>query len=198
MEDVSTDKPDLVAQLRDISRVLETRGNTCDAMRCEAAADEIDRLRAEVERHESYGGELEGRLADRSEEAARLRLELAELQESAQAEVERLRERALRAEHEREVMLKSMVEYDPTYPKAPWVVNKPWGYRLPYRWYLTEAEARAAAYRALGLDAAPADEGNPEPGWLDRGFKAIQEDSRTWPAWMKRDAAPADGEGGAP
>jgi hypothetical protein len=27
---------------------------------------------------------------------------------------------------------------------------------LPYRWYLTEAEARAAAFRALGLDAAPA------------------------------------------
>jgi predicted membrane-bound mannosyltransferase len=70
--------------------------------------------------------------------------------------VDALRERAERAEREREVMLKSMVEYDPTYPKAPWVVNKPWGYRLPYRWYLTEAEARAAAFRALGVDTVPA------------------------------------------
>jgi hypothetical protein len=72
---MSTDKPDLVAQLRDTSRVLETRGNTCDAMRCEAAADEIDRLRADVERHESYGGELEGRLAEQAEQVARLTAE---------------------------------------------------------------------------------------------------------------------------
>jgi predicted RNase H-like nuclease (RuvC/YqgF family) len=79
MEIMIIDKPDLVAQLRDTSRVLETRGNTCDAMRCEAAADEIARLRADVERHESYGGELEGRLADRSEEVERLRAEVTRL-----------------------------------------------------------------------------------------------------------------------
>jgi DNA-directed RNA polymerase subunit RPC12/RpoP len=88
-------------------------------------------------------------------EVERLGIELAELREAAEAEVDALRGRAERAEREREVMLKTMVEHDPTYPKAPWVVNKPWGYRLPYRWYLTEAEARAAAYRALGLAAEP-------------------------------------------
>jgi hypothetical protein len=64
---MNNDKPDLASLLRDTARVLETRGNTCDAMRAVAAADEIDRLRADVERHESYGGGLEGRLAEQAE-----------------------------------------------------------------------------------------------------------------------------------
>lgn len=33
-----------------------------------------------------------------------------------------------------------------------------------------------------------------EPGWLDRQFRAIKEDARTWPAWMKGDAMTRDEE----
>jgi hypothetical protein len=35
----------------------------------------------------------------------------------------------------------------------------------------------------------------PEPGWLDRKIEMIEEESRSWPTWMKRAAGLVDAPG---
>jgi len=38
----------------------------------------------------------------------------------------------------------------------------------------------------------PKDAVGPDPGWLDREFRAIKEDAKTWPDWMKQTDSKAD------
>jgi cell division septum initiation protein DivIVA len=152
--------------------------------RADSLAQENKLLRAEAE-------QLKHALADRTDRHDRTGKAL--VRSSAECDALRLEVARLTCERDaitRLLVVESLARGD------GWYVQEDLPPKVKGRYPTFEA-AVAVIRKAAGMDAAPAGESNPEPGWLDRGFKAIQEDSKTWPAWMKRDAAPAD-EGGAP